>query len=98
MVQWSGMKAATKAEREHLGRVKELPCCVCFPSEQRSMTEVHHIVRDNKRLGHFFVLPLCHAHHQNVSRLKKLERSYWQLLNETLGIKREWPQSKIVAR
>lgn len=99
MVQYKGMPKATPEELEHLARVKQLPCCLCIGGAQRSVTEVHHIKRGNRRLGHFFVLPYCKfAHHANASYYTHHERALWQKQNDELGIVRDWPQSKIVRR
>lgn len=97
MVMYKGMKKATKAEKAHLARVKELDCCVCTMG-QRTTTEVHHILIGGKRAGHFYVLPLCHFHHEGVRTLKDHERLLWESTNAKLGVSREWPESKIVAR
>jgi hypothetical protein len=99
MVMWKGMTPATAAELEHMARVKQLPCCLCLAGMQRSVTEVHHIKRGNKRLGHFYVLPYCKfGHHANASYHTQHERALWQKLNDELGIVRDWPTSRIVAR
>jgi hypothetical protein len=99
MVMYRGMPKATLEELEHLARVKLLPCCLCLPGEQRSRTEVHHIKRGNKRLGHFYVLPYCKIkHHANASYYTYHERDLWQRLNDELGIVRQWPMSKLVPR
>lgn len=96
MVAYKGMKKATKAELAHLARVKEMPCLVCAKGKQIDPTEVHHIVVGSRRLGHFFVLPLCTFHHVRVYLLS--QRRLWQALNVKMGIEREWPASKIVPR
>lgn len=99
MVQYRGMPKATAAEKIHLERVKQLPCCACLPGEQTSITEVHHIVRSNKRLGHFHVLPLCQVHHRNVRKLRNLEKALWQVVMQALGVTgHEWPSSKVLPR
>ncbi len=57
----------TKKERERIARMKQEIGCVCcllrFNIQTRPL-EIHHIVRGNKRLGHWYTLPLCRAHHQ----------------------------------
>src|ERR1700761_8502830 len=99
MVLWKGMPRATDEERVWLARIKQLPCCLCLPGEQKSVTEVHHIKIGNKRAGHFYVLPLCkEEHHANVHRYKQFERALWDKLNQELGVTREWPDTKIVGR
>ncbi len=99
MVMYRGMPKATPEELAHLARVKQLPCCLCIPGAQRSATEVHHIKRGNKRLGHFYVLPYCKfTHHANASYYTYHERALWQKLNDELGVVRDWPISKVITR
>lgn len=112
MVAYRGMKKATPAEREHLARIKALPCCVCT-DEQTTPTTVHHILQGSKRMGHFYVLPLCKFHHQGWSPIEVTmmdgpaafekehgsQRMLWELLMSILGITHvKWPESKIVPR
>ena len=47
----------SKAEREWVGRVKELPCSVC---DQEGPSDAHHI----KQHRHFTVVALCKSCHQ----------------------------------
>ncbi len=99
MVSYRGRPKCTPEEREHLGRVKQLPCSACQAGEQRSQTKVHHLVYFGKRIGHFFVLPLCQKHHEQVHLMsERVRRFLWGRVNETLGVQREWPVSKILPR
>jgi len=99
MVGYAGKPKASSEEREHMARVKRLPCCVCLPEEQSSPTEVHHITEGSRRLGDFYVLPLCRKHHENVHLLRNgATRQLWAELNKTLGVNRSWPQTKILPR
>lgn len=99
MVMYRGMPTATPQELEHLARVKLLPCCLCLPGEQRSRTEVHHIKRGNKRLGHFYVLPYYMVkHHASAYLYTHQERMAWQKLMDELGLVRDWPLSKVIPR
>ena len=50
-------KALTAAEREHIGRVKELPCSVC---DEAGPSDAHHI----KQGAHFATVALCKSCHQ----------------------------------
>lgn len=57
-------KAATKAERDHMGEVAEMPCLVCCAWP----VDVHHVVGYADRAGrapkrHDRVVPLCKPHH-----------------------------------
>jgi hypothetical protein len=65
----------TKAEREHLGRVKELPCSLC---DKDGPSAAHHIVQGQ----HFTAVALCYECHQGrlgwhgdktLWRIKKLD-------------------------
>lgn len=47
----------TKAEREHIGRVKELPCSVCG---EHGPSDAHHIEQDLQ----WCVVALCKSCHQ----------------------------------
>lgn len=100
MVTYRGMPKASKEELAHLERVRALPCCMCLPGEQNSITEAHHILSGGRRLGHFFVIPLCKGkHHENVHLLRgEATQQLWRQVNATLGITRDWPASKIIPR
>ena len=50
-------KNLTASDREHLARVKELPCGVC---EARGPSDAHHI----KQGLHYLCIPLCKDCHQ----------------------------------
>jgi hypothetical protein len=59
--QKTDMKAKTKAETEHMGRVASLGCIICGKD-----AEIHHITGGkslSQRASHFEVLPLCFEHH-----------------------------------
>jgi hypothetical protein len=99
MVAYKGMPKATLEELLFMSLVKLRPCCLCPPGKQLSVTEVHHIKRGNKRLGHFFVLPYCKIKHHGQAHLYTFqERANWQKLIDDMGIVRDWPTSKIVRR
>jgi len=99
MVQYKGIPKATLEELLFMSLVKLRPCCLCAPGEQRSVTEVHHIKRGNKRLGHFFVLPYCKIkHHEQAYLYTYAERAHWQKLIDDMGIVRYWPISKVIPR
>lgn len=78
-------RAMTKAEREHVGRVKALPCSVC---DAPGPSAAHHIEQGR----HFTVVACCWDCHQGPSgwhgtkalwRVRKL--SELGALNITLG-------------
>ncbi len=66
-------KKPTKAESERMGRVAQLPCCVCgdYP------VEVHHITQCGRRLGHKFTLPLCTEDHRGDRGFSGIKRDAW---------------------
>lgn len=97
MVAYKGMPKATMEELLFMSLVKLRPCCLCLPGEQRSVTEVHHIKRGGKRMGHFFVLPYCKIkHHGQAYLYTHAERAHWQKLIDDMGVVHDWPTSKIV--
>jgi hypothetical protein len=58
---------ATNAEREHMGRVAALGCCLCAHLNYgHTAAEVHHVrVRHGwGRSGHLNTIPLCPEHHR----------------------------------
>lgn len=57
---------ATKAEKERNDTILALHCICCTLSGdfRKRPLEAHHIVRGNKRLGHWYTLQLCIGHHR----------------------------------
>jgi hypothetical protein len=96
MVAYLGMPRATPDELAFMAVVKLLPCCNC--RAQKSRTEVHHIVRGNRRLGHFYVLPYCRECHRTAYKRTRREKQLWEKLITSMGATHEWPTSKIVSR
>ena len=60
-------KVKTKAEKERLQTIAEMPCYACFQDGLEVASEVHHI-RSHTGLGlrpsHFSTIPLCVFHHR----------------------------------
>jgi len=56
-------KRVTKEELAHMARVRQWPCLCCAQSGIVRRAVLHHIKSGTKRMGHFFVLPLCRGHH-----------------------------------
>jgi hypothetical protein len=57
----------TQAECQHLSKVTELGCIVCFHQGQDTPAEVHHMrsgLGMSQRATSFRVLPLCPIHHR----------------------------------
>jgi hypothetical protein len=58
---------ATHYEQQRINRMKAdigCICCLLRTGVPNYHVEVHHIVQGNKRLGHWWTLPLCRAHHR----------------------------------
>lgn len=99
MVAYKNMVRATADEKRHLVRVRGLPCCICLPNEQQSPTEAHHLLSGGQRMGHYFCVPLCHQHHDNVYKYAIMMRALWVQVMATLGVTDvEWPTSKVCKR
>lgn len=56
--------APTKAERERINLMMLLGCVCCHQFGRWVTPECHHIVSANKRLGHWWTIPLCSGHHR----------------------------------
>ena len=60
-------KVKTKAEKERLQTIAEMPCYACFQDGVEMQSEVHHI-RKHTGMGlrppHSDTIPLCYSHHR----------------------------------
>ncbi len=58
-------KPATKAEKERLSKLHELPCLCCqmMGVEQPNRTTAHHLLSAGRRRGHRYTVNLCEWHH-----------------------------------
>jgi len=54
------MKRGVTSNKEHMLRVKALPCCICGDSP----SEAHHIREQGSRIGDMATIPLCLACHR----------------------------------
>ena len=61
-----------KSEREHVGRVKALPCSVC---DEPGPSDAHHI----KQGQHFTVVALCKSCHQGALMGLHGQRRIWAI-------------------
>lgn len=80
----------TKAEKRHMAKVAELPCCLCGMMP----VELHHIREGQgmaQRAGNMLCIPLCASCHRGpkgihgdktMLRIRKVDEL--DLLNETL--------------
>ena len=57
-----------KSEKEHLSKLADLGCIVCFLNGyEGTRAEIHHIRKGQgmgQRSKHEKAIPLCHAHHR----------------------------------
>lgn len=103
MIWHKNAKPWTKAETVRCERMKPLGCIHCWLnfSTKVPCAEVHHIKSGNKRMGHWFTLPLCLACHKAVDtgafkHAEQIDR--WVKLQHILGLSDELPASKIFRR
>jgi hypothetical protein len=60
------MQPMTNAEREHMARVAALGCVVCRNlGLGPTPAEVHHPLKNGKRIGYKVTIPLCTLHHRS---------------------------------
>jgi hypothetical protein len=62
----------SKTDREHVGRVKALPCSVC---DEPGPSDAHHI----KQGQHFTVVALCKSCHQGALMGLHGQRRMWAI-------------------
>lgn len=91
-------KAATRSEREHMGRVADLGCALCrHLGYGATPAEVHHPRHGTgmgKRAAHTDAIPLCYLHHRGNEGIhgmgrKAFERHYQITEQELLEITRK---------
>lgn len=63
---------ATSLEYERMDHIRTLGCMCCALKGDVSekVIEIHHVIRGNKRLGHWYTIPLCTAHHRGERGIK----------------------------
>jgi hypothetical protein len=69
-------KAKTAADKEHLARVKELPCGVCG---EAGPSDVHHI----EQQLHYLCIPLCKDCHQGSFNGLHGQKRIWTVMKKT---------------
>lgn len=111
------MPRATHHEQQRINRMKaEIGCICCLlrTGVQNYHVEVHHIVQGNKRLGHWYTLPLCRAHHRirgvggiftsiadgskAFKRIHGTELDLWLKCQHMLELPDDLPTTKILPR
>lgn len=103
MIMHANAKPWTKAERARADRMaEEIGCVFCRlggsigPCHHR-----HHVKRGNKRMGHWYTLPLCEMHHTacHNGTIKNAEQLHaWIKVQHMLNMSDELPPTKIVPR
>lgn len=70
----------TPKEKRHLARVQQLGCVVCRNlGLGPTPAEVHHILKNGRRISHFHTLPLCPMHHRGgVNNNEVVSRHPWR--------------------
>ena len=73
----TGNPVSTPEGIEHMGRVAQLPCVICYEygMEQKSRTTVHHCIHGrfgDRRAPDKMTLPLCDGHHQGDFDVSKI--------------------------
>ena len=66
MIAHRGSKSPTKAEKQRIERMMTLGCVCCAQFGGWLYPECHHVVEGNKRLGHWYTLPICKGHHRGA--------------------------------
>lgn len=75
----------TKAEGERIRRIVNLGCIVTLRRTHTFCpTEVHHIVEGNRRLGHWYSLPLSVWYHRGICYAGMSEREMIRLYGHSL--------------
>jgi hypothetical protein len=59
-------KPATKVEKARIERMMALGCICCYQFGGWIYPECHHIVSGNRRMGHWYTLPICSGHHRGA--------------------------------
>lgn len=64
-------KAATKEQQRRFGAMWQLGCIACYLDEHEAFqcgeTEIHHMLKGSRRIGHDATVPLGSWHHQGVA-------------------------------
>lgn len=108
---------ATAYESRRINRMKaEIGCILCLlrTGVPNYHVEVHHIVRGNKRLGHWYTLPLCRSHHRirgnggiftsiadgskAFNKIHGTQLDLWVKVQHMLELPDELPPTKVLQR
>lgn len=70
----------TRAEHQHIERVKSLPCGVC---DQSAPCDAHHITEGGRRVSDYATIPLCKSCHQDNHNGIHGRKAMWQVMRKT---------------
>lgn len=103
MIWYRHAKPWTKAEKARADRMAiEIGCIYCALRGDRGRCDHRHHVKDgNKRMGHWFTLPVCEAdhikcHNGTYSHADQIDK--WLKVQHALNLSDELPPSKIYKR
>lgn len=74
------LETITRAEQEHLQRIKSLPCGVC---DQAAPSDAHHLTDGGRRVSHFATIPLCRSCHQDNHNGIHGRQAMWKIMKKT---------------
>lgn len=76
-------KAATKEQKRRFDGMKALGCVACILDNKKGWVyaDIHHMTRNNKRLGHWETVPLCPEHHTSNTGLS------WHMRRKAFRVK-----------
>lgn len=103
MIWHRNAKPWTTAEKERADRMAaEIGCVYCvLRGDKGYCAHRHHIKRGNKRMGHWFTLPVCEADHRachdgTYDHADQIDK--WLKVQHMLNLSDELPKSKIFKR
>jgi hypothetical protein len=71
---------ANAAEKEHMARIKSLPCGVC---DEPGPSDAHHITDCGRRVSHYATIPLCKSCHQDARNGIHGMGIMWKVMKKT---------------
>lgn len=94
----------TKAEKARADRMEVVIGCIFCSLElgrRGPCQNRHHIISGNKRMGHWYTLPVCLGHHADChngtyDHAKQIDT--WLKVQHALGLSDELPTTKIYPR
>lgn len=86
------LSGPNKAERRWLEAITSFGCICCLLTGRGpTPAEVHHMLRNGRKRGHLFTIPLCYQHHRSGRNDKEIvSRDHNQRRFEARYGKEEW--------